>query len=878
MFTKERKYYKKAFFYALFGAAIIFIPLIVFDKGYFLFYGDYNAQQIPFYRITAESIKSGNIFWDWHTDLGTNFIGSYTFYTLGSPFFWLSMVIPASWSHFVMGPLMMLKFACASLFAFTYIRRFTRTPDFALIGGLLYAFSGFSAYNVFFNHFHEAIVFFPLLLIGLEELIVNKRRGVFALVVAANALINYFFFIGSAIFVVIYFFIRILDPKINFRIRDLFTVGFEAVIGVAIAGILFIPSIAMVLENPRSTTMLTGWDLVFYSNEHRYGLIFQSLFFPPDIAARQNFFPNTGARWSSVAGYLPLFSMAGVLTFLKGAKRNWLKIMIPLCFLFMLIPGFNSMFSLFNDNYYTRWLYMPVLLCAMATVIALEDKKYDLRYGLKWCAFAVVLISMITVLPSVEKKEIILEDGTKSKSEVEVIGQLISEAPAVYISIAVAIGMIIACAVLLKKRGNNPLNKNFRHTAVLFTLIACIFSSGYTIIYGRAIGPYNSEYSSALYADIKIDDDEFFRVESIGDTNNVNMFWNMYGFRSFHSLVPKGVFDMYDLIGFNRSVNSDTDTIDYMELRSLSSLKYVMISDEKIKYSDNKKVVDKLKGFEKVDYQNGYTIFENQNFVPMGFAYDYYLNIDQFSKKASVYRDNLLLKGAYIPIDTIDKYDDILEELPETYYTHTSELDTNIDTEKLRENRIESFKVEKNGFTATTNYEDDRLVMFTVPYDSGWSAKVNGQDAEFDVINGGFIGIRVPAGENLIEFSYVSPGFWVGVISTGGGFLILGIYVLIWRLTRKQKPNRYIHLYDKEVMVDVDAHDSYIEQMSKHIYQSKDNSDFLHLSGIESKVNWDEINDKIQNAFNDENVSIEEKLEQAQKILDEINKKDGNDE
>ena len=148
--------------------------------------------------------------------------------------------------------------------------------------------------------------------------------------------------------------------------------------------------------------------------------------------------------------------------------------------------------------------------------------------------------------------------------------------------------MIIACYILIKKRKKNPFNKQFISTATSFTLIACVISSGYTIIYGRAIGPYNDEYSSALYADLEFEDEEFFRVEAIGDTNNANMFWDLYGFRSFHSLVPKGTFDMYDLVGFDRSVNSDSDTIDYMELRSLSSLKYVVVSDLKLKYADNK--------------------------------------------------------------------------------------------------------------------------------------------------------------------------------------------------------------------------------------------------------------------------------------------------
>ena len=53
------------------------------------------------------------------------------------------------------------------------------------IGAVLYAFSGFSIYNIFFNHFHEAIVFFPLMLAALDEYMENRRRGLFALTVLA---------------------------------------------------------------------------------------------------------------------------------------------------------------------------------------------------------------------------------------------------------------------------------------------------------------------------------------------------------------------------------------------------------------------------------------------------------------------------------------------------------------------------------------------------------------------------------------------------------------------------------------------------------------------------------------------------------------------
>ncbi len=156
--------YLKAFFYGLGLSFLVFLPFVIVDNGYFLYYGDFNVQQVPFYQMCHDAIRSGNIGWSWTTDLGANFIGSYTFYLLGSPFFWLTIPFPSEAVPYLMAPLLVLKFACASLTGFVYLRRYVRREDWAVMGGILYAFSGFSVYNVFFNHFHEAIVFFPLML------------------------------------------------------------------------------------------------------------------------------------------------------------------------------------------------------------------------------------------------------------------------------------------------------------------------------------------------------------------------------------------------------------------------------------------------------------------------------------------------------------------------------------------------------------------------------------------------------------------------------------------------------------------------------------------------------------------------------------------
>ena len=142
-------YFLKAFFLGLGLSFLFFLPFLIYDGGLFLYYGDFNVQQITFYQMIHDSILDGNMGWSHTTDLGANMIGSYTFYLLGSPFFWITLLFPSQAVPYLMAPLLMLKFACASLTGYIFLRRYVRNKDLAVIGGLLYAFSGFSIYNIF---------------------------------------------------------------------------------------------------------------------------------------------------------------------------------------------------------------------------------------------------------------------------------------------------------------------------------------------------------------------------------------------------------------------------------------------------------------------------------------------------------------------------------------------------------------------------------------------------------------------------------------------------------------------------------------------------------------------------------------------------------
>ena len=88
-------------------AAIFFLPFYLLDGGFFHYAGDFNSQQISFYRYMNGFVKGAgypdsafagaprNTF-SWATDLGSGVMNAYSFYLYGSPFFWLSVLLPQS--------------------------------------------------------------------------------------------------------------------------------------------------------------------------------------------------------------------------------------------------------------------------------------------------------------------------------------------------------------------------------------------------------------------------------------------------------------------------------------------------------------------------------------------------------------------------------------------------------------------------------------------------------------------------------------------------------------------------------------------------------------------------------------------------------------
>ena len=95
-------------------------------------------------------------------------------------------------------------------------------------------------------------------------------------------------------------------------------------------------------------------------------------------------------------------------------------------------------------------------------------------------------------------------------------------------------------------------------------------------------------------------------------------------------------------------------------------------------------------------------------------------------------------------------------------------------------NTIENTDYEDGYVKGDVTVTADKTLLYTsIPYDEGWTLKVDGKDHDYIKILNGFIGVDLEEGQHTIEFKYKLPGFKVGLSISIISLIILvciGIY------------------------------------------------------------------------------------------------------
>lgn len=812
-FKHVKSKYWQTFILAFLTALLLFLPISLRDAMLgqpFHYAGDYNSQSMLFWQYANQFIKDGGSF-SWETELGSGFVNSYSYYMLGSPFFWASLWIPSKWMPWAMVPLFCFKFAVAGAGGYLWTKRWVKNPQYAMLAGMLYAFCGYNIYSIFYDSFVDVTALFPYLLAALDDAIIDKRRGCFSIWVAVSLLINYYFFIGEAIFLILYFICMLLGKKYILTGKLFLRMAVETVLGIAMGAVLVIPAALSLMQNPRISSFLNDYDFIVYGEPQKYMAIFASMFIMPDAPYQNTLFSQSGTQWQNVCAYLPVVGITGGVALCRAERKHPFARVMKFCIICAFVPMLNAIFTLENATYYARWYYMPILILCGATAMVLDnDELYQAEWKDAWkivliCTAAFVALELVP-------------------SNVELLGLKLgvtSSASIFWILWGISIAGVVLCGFMCKKY-----RKTEKYISVMMSSVM-VFS----FIYGEAhmlLTRYVTDTDTgehtwyAGYEDLDnvaklLPQGEWYRI----DSNTITNYNLALGFSSedfFSSTVSPGIFSFYMEAGHGRTVMPLDGQPNYA-LRNLLGVKYLMVGaeDEKawsadasgtkvtINNSNAGNALQLLKDSEDTTdtvytpqewavnwEERGRTeetiVYENQNFIPMGFAYDYFITKDQLADVDADVRSNLLLKAIVLNDEQVGKYGDILQPLPEKEFQNLNFESFKKDCADRRKQTADTFITNNYGFTATTSFDTDELVFFSVPYEkNAFTATVNGEPVDVEEVDCGLMAIPVPAGEADIVVTYHTPGLKASITISIAGIIIWILYALVCYNKGKKK-------------------------------------------------------------------------------------------
>lgn len=423
--TTERPLY--IYVISLFIIAILFFSSVLFTENFTVpLGGDFTQQQIYFYVNGYDDwrhfFRTGEFpLWDSNTFLGANNIGSNSFYYALNPFFLPILLFPRSLIPQGITILMITKFVLAAL-TMRYYLKYRGVKEFtARIFSLMYAFCGWNVYYLWFNHFMEVAVMFPLVFVGIEKIFKEKEPYFLIFALAFMGLSNYFFLITTCMVGVLYAGFRFFqlwstfeNAQTRLKVIGLGIVGFA--FGIFGAGLALFPGFAVAKNSDRVTNAtylekikllfdaknwkegfeyITRWEMQNKNYDYKkYYPIISFLF--PTVSDRSVTLLNKSAydnTISSLFTYTPI-TLLLIPTLIHSAKKKKAGPFVALGFFIFAIftPFFYNLFHGFTKEY-GRWQLFPVF-CLISYVARNYDQRDEFKRWYFDVSFLVILLLM----------------------------------------------------------------------------------------------------------------------------------------------------------------------------------------------------------------------------------------------------------------------------------------------------------------------------------------------------------------------------------------------------------------------------------------------------------------------------------------------------
>ncbi len=275
----KRKFEENKFVWGSFVlAAMIMLAAYIF-LGYFpmgdniILKVDMYHQYGPFHEELRNRLVNGKSFlYSWESGLGRDFLSQFAYYT-ASPLSFLMVLFPQGNMPEAMALFILLKVAfSASFFAFYLKRKFKRDDITIVIFAIMYSSMAFITSYYWNVMWLDAVAIFPLVALGIESLVKDKKYKLYCISLAIVILVNFYIAFLVCIFAGLYFVIYTFSvyswKKEKIIIINRFIqFAFLSVIAGGISMVLTVPTAVALSHTQASDTNFP--TMKFYENVYQ---------------------------------------------------------------------------------------------------------------------------------------------------------------------------------------------------------------------------------------------------------------------------------------------------------------------------------------------------------------------------------------------------------------------------------------------------------------------------------------------------------------------------------------------------------------------------------------------------------------------------------
>lgn len=845
--TKNKRVFTKWDYFNLLLITISFLVLIfiIAEKG--KLYGsttDWSSQHIFFpeyFRSLFNETK--DLFPDFAFNIGAGQnIYNFAYYGLLNPVIMFSYLLPqVKMATYLSVSTCVLVLASALLFYY-WLRKKNNTSLTSFIGSII-----FMCATPLLFHSHRHIMFInymPFLilgLIGIDKYFNEKKSWLLIISTFLMILMSYYYsVVGIIVFVVYGVFIYITqNEKITFKnfMIDGIKFVFPILIGVLLSCILIVPTFLVILGGRGATTVTITFKDIFMPDVHLDYILYRtygiglsaiSIFALVHLYFKKReykylaivlslilVFPLCNYIFNatmyidskSLIPFLPLYVLV-ITTFIKDLFEDNVKLKLVVAIsVLLLFLGCDTLGGLRYILYIDTIILLIVLLLYRKT-------NYKILLGVSLCLFAFLATIFSSKQDTFVEKKLIFSEEYNTQSKL--IKEITDTDPSIY----------RISNQITPYDNSNRLYENMKYLQT--TLYSSTYNMGYNKFYydvvnnpiqsrNRVITSSAKNYPFLLLTANKYlitNSDPFLGYTYEKEENGISVYKNEFAFPIAYassSLYEKSAFEALgypynqDILLKNIIVDKKIDNDSKSSIKEYDlKLDTTPLEDLNIEQQEDTTIINikkntkiELKLEEPLENKLLYIHFKLKeanscsvgdsvieiNDIPnkltcnpwkyhnQNYEFDYVISTDKIESLRISFT-----KGVY-------KIDDI-----KTYILDYEEIKNS--KEGLDEFHFDVEKTKNDIIEGDIDVKSDGYFTASIPYDTGFTAWVDGKKVEIEKTNITFIGFPIEKGNHHIKIEYQAPGKKAGsYLSLIGGLLTFGLVIYEERRTKHERRN-----------------------------------------------------------------------------------------